>query len=178
MENIEIWKDILGYEGIYQISNFGIAKSLQRNSLGKFGNVILLKEKILKYNKTKGYLFVTFLKSHKIKNQSIHRLVAMAFIPNPDKKPCVNHINGIKIDNRIENLEWCTHSENTKHAFNIGLHKPILGDKNILSKLSELQVKEIIESKEIHQKLADKYKVSRTLITCIKNNKRRKIRDA
>lgn len=110
----EIWKDIKGYEGKYQISNTGYVKSLDFNHTGK--------EKILK-NKVnyKGYCFVTLYKENKQYYPAIHRLVAEAFIPNSDCLPQVNHIDGNKCNNHVENLEWCTNLENMHHAIKTGL---------------------------------------------------------
>ena len=109
----EIWRDIEGYENIYQISNLGRIKSFKGH------------EKILKPRKDgNGYLQVDLCKSGKIKKFLIHRLVAIAFILNPKNKPCVNHIDGNKENNCIDNLEWCTVQENNIHAFKTNLKKP------------------------------------------------------
>jgi len=114
----EIWKPIKGYEGLYEVSNLGRVKSLPKNGNG-------FKEIILKSgNSTGGYKFVVVNKRKK-KNFAIkvHRLVAFAFIPNPENKPCVNHIDSNPLNNRCENLEWCTHKENMKHAVEFGRFK-------------------------------------------------------
>ena len=115
----EIWKDIKGYEGRYQISNFGRVKSL-----------IYSKEKIMNiYNfrrdgeKGKGYWRVRLIKNSSYKYFFVHRLVAEAFISNPNNYATVNHINGIKTDNRIDNLEWCSLKENIQKAWETGLYK-------------------------------------------------------
>lgn len=107
-EITEIWTDIKGYEGLYQISNKGNIKSF-------------ISSKILSPLFANGYLQVRLYKNSKSIRQKIHRLVAAAFIPNPANKPQVNHKNGIKTDNRVENLEWVTASENTRHAHKNGL---------------------------------------------------------
>ena len=106
---IEIFKDVKGYEGLYQISNVGNVKSL--------GNDKTKKEKILKPAKNhKGYLFVGLCKQGKQKNHYIHRLVAQAFIDNPNNLEQINHKNEIKTDNRVENLEWCTPKQNNNYG--------------------------------------------------------------
>lgn len=106
---MEIWKDIIGYEGRYQVSNLGRVKSLNYNNTNK--------EKILKPKKeSNGYLRVNLSKNGKAKMHSVHRLVAIAYIPNPENKETVNHKNENKEDNRVENLEWMTSYENNRYG--------------------------------------------------------------
>ena len=108
----EIWVDIKGYEGLYQASNLGNIKSL-------------LTSKILKATiNSSGYFKVELHKKGKTKVLYVHRLIASAFIPNPENKPQVNHKNGDKLCNSIDNLEWVTRSENQKHAIKNGLRSP------------------------------------------------------
>lgn len=116
----EEWKDIENFERLYQVSNYGRVKSLLKISEL---NGRRYETKIMKchYN-TKKYLDVELCKKGTSQRYRIHRLVAEAFIPNPENKPQVNHINGNKQDNRVENLEWCTNGENQIHAFNTGLN--------------------------------------------------------
>lgn len=107
----EIWKDISGYEGIYQVSSNGNVRSL------KYG-----KERILKpFSNGTGYLSVDLCCECIEDYRRIHRLVAEAFIPNPNNLPFINHKDGIKTNNVVSNLEWCTPSENVKHAYKTGL---------------------------------------------------------
>jgi len=120
----EIWKDIPGYEGYYQVSNKGNIKSLERQKKSGQG-YFYRKERILKkILMSTGYHFVHLCKGKNIKMTSCHRLMATAFIPNPENKPQINHKNGNKTDNRLENLEWVTRKENAKHAYDNGLTKP------------------------------------------------------
>ena len=99
----------------------------------KYGN-IFSKRKKLKQSKRNGYLCVSLCNNGFSKSFNVHRIIAEAFIPNPGNKPQVNHINGIKTDNRVENLEWVTQSENTIHALSIGLYNPIPKNRKDLSK--------------------------------------------
>lgn len=154
---MEIWKDIEGYPG-YEISNLGRVMSYKgktpRIMKGQFSN--------------SGYQRLLLNKGRKPpirKHHSIHRLVAQAFISNPESKPEVNHKNGVKANNKVENLEWCTSSENRLHADQTGLS---------FIKLTSKEVREIRASKKIPNRiLAKRYKVSFRHISKIKNGKRR-----
>ncbi len=115
MSNIheEIWKYVIGQEGKYQISNLGNLRSVTRVMFQSNGKKITITGRLIKQSKNrKGYLVISLAKKH----YSIHRMVANAFIPNPDNKPQVNHKRGVKIDNRASELEWCTNKENNHHA--------------------------------------------------------------
>ena len=160
----EIFKDIEGYEGLYKVSNIG-------NIISNYKIRLLCKRE-------NGYLQISLSKKGKVKNFLVHRLVAIAFCENNKNKKEVNHINGIKSDNKFENLEWVTSSENTIHAYKTGLQHSVgvKGDKNHFSKLNESQVveiKKLIKQKTIKLKdIANAYKVSADAISDIKRGKR------
>lgn len=110
----EIFKDIEGYENLYQVSNTGKIKSLLNN-----------KNQIMKQSiHSCGYYKITLLKDKKYHTKYVHRLVAIAFVPNPDNKSQVNHIDGNKLNNNVSNLEWVTPSENQLHAIKLHLREP------------------------------------------------------
>ena len=117
----EVWKDIPGYEGLYQVSSLGRVKSLERDT--KRLRPQHIRERMLK-PRNGGYLQVYLADAGKREAVYIHRLVAQAFIPNPDNKPIANHKDGNKHNNSVENLEWCTHQENVLHAYLTGLNIP------------------------------------------------------
>lgn len=117
-DTMEEWRDVPGYEGFYQISSLGRLRSLDRESGGK-----KYSGKIISSKRRSGYIVDILCKDGVRKTCRRHRLVAEAFLPNPEEKPEVNHIDGNKINNCIDNLEWATHRENTEHAWVTGLTK-------------------------------------------------------
>ena len=144
----EIWKDIKGFEGLYRISSEGRVFSIKKNSL---------KKNNLGAN---GYFRVSLWRLKKPHYIYIHRLIAGHFIENPKNLKCVNHKNGNKQDNRIKNLEWCSHSFNNKHAYEIGLKTP-------LTKLSKEQALKVLDLKKnglSNKEIGDMMGVSRQTI--------------
>lgn len=133
----EIWKDIKGYEGLYQVSNFGNVKSLDRYIINKNGDKQYFPGKYLTQGVSDNYLKVTLSKSNKQRTFRVHILVARAFIPNPENKPEVNHIDGNKKNNKVNNLEWNTRSENELHAYKNGLAKPSDKQKQAVAKYAK-----------------------------------------
>lgn len=115
---MEIWKDIKNYEGLYQVSNFG---NVKRISSFRGVNKQYLNDYYLKpLDNGKGYYRIKLTKNNSSKRIMLHRIIAEAFILNELNKPFINHINGNKKDNSIENLEWCTQSENCLHSVKLG----------------------------------------------------------
>lgn len=173
---MEIWKDIQDYEGLYQVSNYGAVRSIDRTV--RFGRK--LKGKILSQSVEKdGYFVVNLSKNGKTKSFRVHRLVAMAFITNANGYKEINHKDEKKQNNCVENLEWC----DTKYNINYGernnlVSRALSGEKSYNHKLTNVQVEEIRKtykrrSKDFNmQKLSKKYGVSLTHISRIINNQR------
>ncbi len=154
---MDIWKDVIGFENYYQVSNLGHVYSLRT-------------KKILKNGFSRGYPKVNLSIDSKKTMFEIHRLVAIAFIPNTENKRYVNHINGIKTDNRLENLEWVTASENNIHAYNTGLMISLKGADRVNSKLDNTSILVIREAREagfMIKNIANYFKVTRGTISTI-----------
>lgn len=148
-EEIEIWKDIPKYEGRYQVSNWGNVKTLGRLVEESNGRKVFRKEKLLtKSLMYKGYEVVKLYKTKEQKNTMfVHKLVGITFLENPNNFVELNHKNGIKTDNRVKNLEWCSRSFNVKETYRLGLRNPntYKGEGNKSSKLTEESVLKIRE---------------------------------
>lgn len=163
----EIWLPVVGFEKTHSVSNMGrVKRTLLR---GKLCDKIMKKS----FN-DRGYHTVAVVVNNIQLHPLVHRLVAMAFIPNPENKPDVNHLKGIKTDNRASELEWCTKPENMKHASEFGLLRK--GEEVHNSKLSNEQVLEIRELSNImtRKSLSDIYGVATSTITKIVLRKRYK----
>ena len=137
----EIWKAVLGYENYYEVSNYGNVRSVTKIITSLYRCSFLRKSKLLKpATNHKGYLEIALSIKGKLKTHTIHSLVAKAFIPNPENKPTVNHKDGIKENNYVDNLEWATKSEQSIHAYEHNLNrikcysKGKFGSKNSFSK--------------------------------------------
>jgi hypothetical protein len=154
----ERWLDITGFNGKYQVSNLGRIK-------GPYG--------LRKFSKTRdGYhRIVLYLTQNKKCTINLHKIVAGLFIPNPNNKPSINHINGIKTDNRMVNLEWVTPKENTQHAIKLGLISIDPSIRRTSAKLSKGNVLEIFNSQERQIDLAKKFDVSKMTINDIKTGR-------
>lgn len=175
MVNREIWKPII-HDNRHEVSNFGRIRSLF--ILKRINNISNGRPKIKivnTYISCGGYIRVDLRTINKDKTYRVHRLVAESFIPNSENKPQVNHINGIKNYNRVENLEWCSAHDNMLHAYKIGLIKPLLGENKCNAKLKE---RDIIEIRNLYKNnisiksLSEQFNVNTKTIFSIVNFKR------
>lgn len=134
---MEIWEDIIGYAGLYQISDLGNVKSLDRWIYGRGRKKKQLRHGIIMKPKTDryGYLSIQLMKEDIRRHITVHRLVALSFIPNPENKPQVNHIDGNKKNNKVYNLEWNTPKENVTHAYKIGKGGDVSRGKHGMAKI-------------------------------------------
>lgn len=172
---MEVWADIRGYEGSYQVSNKGRVKSLPRTVRnGKYGVIKRVGQVLKGRKKGDGYIAVRLSGTNKL----VHRLVAEAFIPNPENKPYVNHINLNKSDNDVDNLEWCTHRENMIHARDMGVFEEaqVRGEEVKISKLTESAVRDIrlnfsVEGGKGNVYFAKKYGVSTVAVRLVRKKR-------
>ena len=133
----EVWKDIKDFEGLYQISNLGRIKSMQRYVKNKSSKRVV-KEKMLKNQiNNKGYYSVILRKNGKTFTKTVHRLIAIAFIENKNNYPCINHKDGNKLNDKLDNLEWCSYKHNIREAYRLGLNKytNLINFKNLPKKV-------------------------------------------
>lgn len=136
----EIWLPIKGFEGVYEVSNMGQIRSKDRIINHPTGKAVKRGSILRQFEHSKnGYMYVSLCKDGKPKSYLVHRLVAEAFIPNPENKPCVDHINGIRTDCRVENLRWVTHEENCANP----LWSVHLRTKEWASKISKSKCKTV-----------------------------------
>lgn len=157
---MESYINMESYDNKYQISNLGNVKSLKRQ------------EKIMKSSLDGcGYLRVSLYKNGKYYTHNIHRLIAIHFIPNPENHSSVNHINGNKLDNRVENLEWISHKDNILHAWNTGLCKPLTGKNNGMTKLTESDILAIRSDNRPASQIAKDYNIHECSVSGIKTRR-------
>lgn len=144
--------------------------------MSRWGKGWVIKEKIMKpIKRGTGYLVMSLSKNGEREYVLVHRLVAEAFIPNPENKPQVNHLDGNKANNSVFNLEWCTQKENNIHAYAINLKKGPIGEKNWFCKLSSADIIEIRKLRSIGMTLiqiAERFSISFQMVSriCNKNN--------
>ena len=158
----ERWRWVPGYEGRYAVSDCGDVLSAPHGSI----DGCILKRRV----SNNGYLSVSLFYDGTYRNELVHRLVAKAFIPNPDGKPQVNHINGDRQDNRVENLEWATASENIKHKYEVLGYEPDHMPSK-LRKFTDEQVRAIRKDSRKASLVAQEYGVSRQTIADIRKKK-------
>lgn len=146
----ESWKAIPGYVGAYEVSSFGAVRSVDRTTVSeKDGRTRVYPGKLLKQcTKNRRYATVSLSVNGALRSIKVARLVALAFVDNPNGKPEVNHKDGDRLNNRAENLEWATRKENMRHAVETGLRPPKLGEKHGCARLKESEVLKIRELRE------------------------------
>ena len=171
----EKWRDINGYEGMYAVSSFGRVKSLSRiieRTRGGKLNHLPMQEKIMK---TMSGLFpyprVSLCKDGKKRMFLVHILVMRCFVGEKPTNMDVNHLDGVKTNNNLKNLEYCTRSQNIKHAYDTNLRTPPTGERNVKAKITEKEAIEIYNSKEPTKDAMKKFGVSYQIHYRIKTRK-------
>lgn len=171
--NIEEWKSVIGHERFYEVSNLGHLKSFYTKTITP---TEILNYKILKFKINQaGYHQTIIIRGNQRCTVLAHRLVAEAFLLNPNNYPVVNHLDGNKLNNCVDNLEWCTQGDNIRHAFKLGLMEGNKGEKNALSVLSSDQVQSIdylLEQGHLNNKeIAAEFDIDPVTICDIKRGK-------
>ena len=169
MIKLVIWKDVEGFEGLYRVSSEGVLVSTPR--YGTKGGVVK------RYKMAHGYEEYHLYKNAKLHHVYVHRLLAKYFIPNPENKPHVNHIDGNPMNNSLNNLEWVTHKENIQHASKIGRVKSGENHHNVkLTNQEVLEIRDLYKNKIYNQReLGEIYGVFQTHVSFIVRNKSRKV---
>jgi hypothetical protein len=167
----EAWRTLPGFSK-YEFSSFGNVRS--RDSIDSMGR--LKRGIVLKLQKSSnGYVILTLSSDNAKKTFQIHRLIATAFVPNDSNLPCVNHINGNKQDNKVQNLQWCSYSENNQHAFDSKLKLPTKQDGRPGTKLSLSKarlIRELARCGSEAEALAERFKVCKQMVKDVIANKR------
>ena len=170
-----IWVKIEEFKGNYEVSDTGLVRSVARVEIRSNGWRYPVIERIMKPSLTAdGYERVGLMLSGKLVTRSVHRLVAKAFIANTSNKPQVNHLSGVKTENNVENLEWCTSAENVRHAFDNGLAFGLRGSKNPSAKIDEMQaltIKTLISAKFKLVKISKELGISINIVKDISRGK-------
>lgn len=160
----EIWKPVLGFEGLYEVSNLVRIRSIERTVYRRKGGAVTWPEKVLKQRlNPNGYWIVSLWLNGNQKIARVHRLYALAFLPNPEGKPDINHRDGVKSNNSPSNLEWCTKRENSLHAYSTGLLPKVptmRGERSPTAILTEQEALAIRRSTKVARLLAAEFKVS------------------
>lgn len=172
----EIWKPVPGYEGLYDVSNTGQVRALDRVVRSRWGTDKPIKGGLKAFAKnSQGYHSVHLYKVGKMGRAYVHRLVASVFLPNPQELPQVNHHDGDKSNNAVTNLEWCTGTSNCTHALRTNLYESAKGQQIASAKLTEAEVREVRELAargEMHKDIASVFGIGRKAITKIVNHQR------
>lgn len=172
----EVWKPVLGYEGVYEVSNLGRVRSLDRQVANRWGTTRSVPGTIRTIAvKREGYCFVNLFCKQRAKPMYVHRLVALAFLPNPEGLPQVNHLDGDKSNNRVDNLEWCDASQNCQHAVDQQLYESVRGEDSPSSKLTEsdvIRIRQLHSDGMLQKDIAARFGVGRKAITKIVNRQR------
>ena len=163
----EEWRDIPNFEGRYQVSNYGNVRSLLNSHGGKLAEPLIRKLSITQ----KGYYYLSVSNGDKHYALRVHKAVALAFIPNPNNLPCINHKDENKLNNRVDNLEWCTHKYNSNYGTNIQrTREKLLGRKFTLERRAKMS-HTLLTQYELHPERRDKVSRSMSLYYSDKDNR-------